>query len=335
MSVIRQDPTTKEWVILASERAKRPDQFAQTHTWSNLPAYEAGCPFCPGNESFTPPELLRIPGHQTASWRVRVVPNKFAALSGTGPVTRREAGPIFREMEGIGSHEVIIESPRHNQRLAQMADEDVEQILLACRARYRTWEQHPYIKSIIIFKNHGPHAGTSLEHPHMQLVATPVAPLLIRRKYEVAISHYDDTGRCLYRDVVEAERAAGVRMIAETHRFIVFVPFAARLPFETWIVPQRQEPSFGQVQDKDLKELASVLRRTLAALDVVLHSPDFNYVIHSAPTADANQDYFLWHIQILPRITTIAGFELGSGIFINTALPEDSAIMLRASWQSC
>ena len=329
MSVIRQDPTTKEWVIIATERAKRPDQFKRNHSPTNLPPYQPSCPFCPGNEVLTPSEILRLPSTEQASWAVRVIPNKFSALGGTGEATRRERGPLFHEMDGIGSHEVIIEAPIHNQRMALMKDHEVETILKACQMRYEILEKDPHLKSIIIFKNHGEHAGTSLEHPHMQLVATPVAPLMIRRKYEVAIAHYDDTGRCLYCDLVEAELEAKVRMLFETDGFVVFHPYASRLPFETWIAPRRMQPSFSQVSSDDLSELAAVLRRILHALDVSLNNPHFNLVIHSARVGDHQQEYYLWHIQILPRLTTIAGFELGSGIFINTMLPEESAKFLR------
>lgn len=329
MSVIRQDPTTKEWVIIATERAKRPDQFQREVHSATLPPYQPSCPFCPGHEGETPPEHFRLPAHTQGQWEVRVVPNKFSALAGGGEATRREHGPLFREMDGVGAHDVIIETPLHNQRMALMSDQEVERILTACHMRFCTLEQDPRIKSIIIFKNHGERAGTSLEHPHMQLVATPVAPLLMRRKYEVAIAHYDDTGRCLYCDVVAAELDAKVRMLFETDGFVVFHPFASRLPFETWIAPRRMQSSFGKVSPQDLGELASVLRRTLHGLDAALHNPHFNLVIHSAPAGDHQQDYYLWHIQILPRLTTIAGFELGSGIFINTILPEESAAFLR------
>ena len=329
MSVIRQDPTTKEWVIIATERAKRPDQFKREHGPTDLPPWQGSCPFCPGNEMLTPQEILRLPGKEDGSWDVRIIPNKFAALYGPGEATRREEGPLFREMDGVGSHEVIIETPIHNQRMGLMSDHEVERILKACQMRYSILERDPRIKSIIIFKNHGEHAGTSLEHPHTQLVATPVAPMLMRRKYDVAISHYDDTGRCLFCDLVTAELEAKARILFETDGFVVFHPYASRLPFETWITPRRMQSSFGQVTSDDLRELAAVLRRTLRGLDAALNNPHFNFVIHSAPAGDHQQDYYLWHIQILPRLTTIAGFELGSGIFINTMLPEESAKYLR------
>ncbi len=329
MSVIRQDPTTKEWVIIATERAKRPDQFKREQSPTDLPPHQASCPFCPGNETLTPPEILRLPPDEHENWNVRGIPNKYAALTGSGEAARRETGALFREMDGVGAHEVIVETPLHNQRMALMADSQVERILTACHMRYCALEKDSRIKSIIIFKNHGERAGTSLEHPHIQLVAAPVAPMLMRRKHDVAITHYDDTGRCLYCDLVAAELDARIRILFETDGFVVFHPYASRLPFETWITPRRMQPSFSQISPEDLRELASVLRKTLHGLDVALNNPHFNFVIHSAPLGDHQHEYYLWHIQILPRLTTIAGFELGSGIFINTMLPEESAAFLR------
>ena len=273
--------------------------------------------------------MLRLPDSGGTGWAVRVTSNKFPALGDGGGLERREQGPLFREMDGVGTHEVIVETPIHDRSLPLMTDREVADVLTAYRARYQSLREDPRLKYIIIFKNHGEAAGTSLAHPHSQLVATPVPPMLLRRKYEVAVAHYDDTGRCLYCDIAEEERRAKSRVVFETDRFLVFHPFASRTPFETWITPKRHQASFGQVGEEDLHELAPVLRRTLRALYDRLGNPDFNYIIHSAPAEDENKDYYLWHIQILPRLTTIAGFELGSGIYVSTMRPEDSATVIR------
>jgi len=328
MSVIRQDPTTKAWVIIAPGRAMRPHDFQQVREPHVFAPRDESCPFCPGNEAHTPQEVLRLPERQGTGWAVRVIPNKFAVLASQGEPRHRAEGPLFREMDGVGYHEVIVETPIHNRTPAQMDDAEMEQVLRAYQARYRALQQDPRVRYIILFKNHGERAGTSLVHPHTQLVAMPIAPLQIRRKYEVAISHYDDTGRCLYRDLVEAEVAAQVRIVEETEHFVVFHPFASRVPFETWIVPKHYQPSFGQVSSEELSALAQVSRKTLLGLDNALGKPDFNYVLHSAPTEDETKPYYLWHIQILPRVTTIAGFELGSGISISTVMPEQSAALM-------
>ena len=334
MSIIRQDPTTKEWVIIAGERGRRPHEYNQHACVRPHPAEIGPCPFCPGHEASTPDEVLRIPGAGGTGWAVRVTANKFPALGDAGLLDRRETGPLFREMDGVGAHEVIIETPVHDRQLPLMTDCEVADVLTAYQMRYRALRQDPRLKYIIVFKNHGETAGTSLAHSHSQVVATPVPPMTLRRKYETAIAHYDETGRCLYCDVMEEERKAKSRVVMETDRFLVFHPFASRVPFETWIMPKRHQSSFGQVSKEDLRELAPVLRGTLWALYERLGDPDFNYMIHSAPTEDENKDYYLWHIQILPRLTTIAGFELGSGIYISTMLPEQSAAVMREYQQA-
>jgi UDPglucose--hexose-1-phosphate uridylyltransferase len=314
MSTIRQDPTTKEWVIVATNRAHRPRDSGT-------------CPFCAGNESRTDPELLRIP--DGGEWQVRVIPNGFAALSPADRVGRWEPGPLFREMAGVGHHEVIIDTPVHDRTMAFMSDEEVTVLLRAFRARHQALRADPNVRYILIFKNQGENAGTSLTHPHSQIVATPVAPLHVRQKYRVATGYYDDTGRCLYCDVLEAERAAGVRLVFDSPGFTVFEPFASQVPFETWIMPQHHQASFGQVSDGDITRLAPVVRRTLRALHEALDDPHFNLIIHSAPVEDEDKPYYLWHVQILPRVATIAGFELGSGMRVTSASPEESASVLR------
>jgi UDPglucose--hexose-1-phosphate uridylyltransferase len=329
MSIIRQDPTTKAWVIIATDRAIRPHDFQRVSAPRVFVPYDQACPFCPGNEAHTPQEVLRLPGDQGTGWSVRVIPNKFAVLASQGEPWRPDNGPLFREMHGVGYHEVIVETPIHDRRPSQLDDTQVEQVLRAYQARYQALQRDPRVRYIILFKNHGERAGTSLAHPHAQLVAMPIAPLHIRRKYEVAISHYDDTGRCLYCDLVEAEAAAQVRIVEETAHFVVFHPFASSVPFETWIAPKHQQSSFGQVPSAELAALAQVLRKTLLGLDEALANPDFNYILHSASTEDEAKPYYLWHIQILPRVTTIAGFELGSGMSITTVMPEESAASMR------
>jgi len=334
MSIIRQDPTTREWVIIAAERMRRPHEYNHPDETRLRAVANGPCPFCPGHEASTPEEVFRLPDSSGTGWAVRVTSNKFPALGDGGGLERRETGPLFREMDGVGTHEVIIETPAHDRTLAIMTDHEVADILTAYQARYRALRKDPRLKYIMIFKNHGEAAGTSLAHPHSQLVATSVPPMLLRRKYDVAVAHYDDTGRCLYRDIADEERQAKSRVVLETDRFLVFHPFASRVAFETWIMPKRHQPSFGQVSEEDLHELAPVLRRTLRALYDRLDDPDFNYIIHSAPIEDENKAYYLWHIQILPRLSTIAGFELGSGIFISTMLPEQSASVIREHHQA-
>ena len=316
-------------MIFATERAKRPHDFVKHGSPRKAEGSKATCPFCPGNEVLTPPEIFVRPRGGSSPWSVRVVSNKFAALAPGGSTEHKQVGSIYREMDGVGTHEVIIETPEHGQTLALMTESQILDVLRAYQERYRCLRDEPWTKLILIFRNHGESTGTSLEHPHSQLIATPVVPKDVRRKYEVATTYYDDTGRCLYCDVLKNEMALGERIIMETERFVVFHPFASKSPFETWIGPKNHQPSFGKVSEEDLRELARVLKLTLESLHEALGDPDYNYVIHSAPVEDDHKSYYLWHIQIIPRLTKVAGFELGSGMAINTALPEETAQFMR------
>lgn len=332
MSEFRQDPTTRDWVLLAPDRASRPDEFAQ-HEHRDLPEWDSNCPFCPGNEHLTPEEeTLRLP--QDESWQVRVVANKYPAITPTGSLTHRHQGALFTAMDGVGVHEVIIETPNHARPLAKMEPHEVANVLLAYRARYNALRRDDGIKLILIFRNQGEQAGTSLVHPHSQLIATPLVPPSIRRKHDVARAYYDDTGRCIYCDVREAEANRGDRLVLHAQHFTVLEPFAPQASYETWILPNRHVASFGDVTDEEIAELAVVLRDTLRALTEEVQDLDFNYVIQTTPVGEAHLKYYLWHIQIIPRLAIPAGFELGSGIPISTALPEDTARRLRAHMRS-
>ena len=332
MPQLRQDPTTKEWVIIASERAKRPDNFKKIEPAIQKPSFKEDCPFCPGNEHLTPPETLAYRSSGPANckgWWVRVVPNKFSALSPEGSLERKEEKGFFRMMDGVGFHEVVIENPLHNQLLPLMEDKQMEEILLAYRERYLTLKEDSRNKLIILFKNHGMAAGTSLEHTHSQLVGTAVVPSNIRKKLEEATRYYDDRGRCVYCDLIQQEINFGRRIVMDTEQFVVLQPFASRLPFETWILPKTHQASFGLISIEDSKRFARVLKTALLKLHSKLNNPDYNYVIHTAPIKDEQEDYYHWHLQIVPRLTTPAGFEMGSGIYINVSFPEETAQFLR------
>lgn len=334
MSELRQDPATKDWVIIATERARRPNDFAEDELAHRpramLPEHLDACPFCRGNENQTPPAVLTYTdGPEGSAWLLRVVPNKFAALTLQGSTTRSIEGGLFRRMDGVGRHEVVIETPIHNRMIALMNNHEIELTLQAYYERYHALKADPRVKLIIIFKNHGLSAGTSLEHPHSQIVATPIAPNHVRNRLEVAMRHYDDTGECMYRSMVDAELRIGDRVVEDTPFFAVFQPFASRSPFETWIVPKRTCASFANISKEELTALAPVLRRTLLRLYVGLNDPDYNLMINTTPVDDEAKPYYMWHIQIIPRLTTVAGFEMGSGIYINTALPEQTAQFLR------
>ena len=335
MSELRQDPTTKEWVILAPERGKRPQQGTKKKIANDLPSWDASCPFCLGNEALTPPETFRIPLSSDDPWEVRVVPNRFAALMPEGDSTPIEDTRFFRKRPGFGVHEVVIETPSHNTPMALMEYEQVEKVLIAYQERYNSLKKNPQLKFITIFKNHGWASGTSLIHPHSQLVATPIAATYYHRKLDVATDYCHDVGRCLYCDLIAEDLKNGDRIVAETERFVVISPYASRVPYETWILPKMHCASFGLFPATHIAELARVLRDTLFCLYQGLDNPAFNYVIDTSTTEDEHTPCYHWHIRILPRMTTIAGFEIGSGIYISPALPEESTIFLRQVAKSC
>ena len=328
MSELRQDPTTREWVIIAPERAKRPQQMSKKKRVDKLPNWDADCPFCPGNENQTPAEVLRLP-LSGQDWQVRVVPNRFAALTSNGDIIHREDGRFFHKIDGTGAHEVIIGTPSHNTPTALMSHEQVQKVLIAYQERYNALKKNRHIKFITIFKNHGQASGTSLIHPHSQLVATPVLAPYYRRRLGVAVDYFADIGSCLYCDLLAEELDKGERIVAQTREFVILHPYASRAPWETWIIPKRHCASFGLFPYEHLAELARVLKDTLLCLYRGLDNPAFNYVVNTAITEDENNPYYHWHIRIVPRISLIAGFEMGSGIYISTALPEKTASQMK------
>ena len=257
------------------------------------------------------------------------MPNQFAAVTPEGDTTRTEDGLLFRKMGGFGVHEVIIESPSHNTPVALMAYAQVEKVLIAYQERYNALKRNPKIQNITIFKNYGWAAGTSLAHPHSQLVATPVLAPYYNQKFDIAHEYYADTGRCLYCDLIARDIEETDRVVAETREFVVVHPYASRVPYETWIIPKTHFASFGMFPATHLAELARVLKDTLYCLYEELDNPAFNYMIDSTTTADEESPFYHWHLRIVPRITTIAGFEMGSGMYISTALPEDTATLTK------
>jgi UDPglucose--hexose-1-phosphate uridylyltransferase len=332
MSELRLNRATKEWIIVATERAKRLHQFHTVLPKEKLPPFDPACPFCPGNEKKTPPEIYALRKKNSLpnrpGWRIRVVDNKYPALYAKEKMAKI-TGRFFKTTSGVGKHEVIIETTRHNQSLANLSLKQTEEVCRVYWRRYRILEKDRRFKLIIIFRNHGLTAGTSLRHPHSQLIALPLVPASIRHLLEEAMRYYDDHGSCVFCDMIGEELAAGQRIIFQNRRFVAFHPFASRTPFETWIVPKNHNAGFGNISRDEVKSMALVLRHVLKKLHEKLGDPDYNLMIRTAPIKDTLEDYYHWYIQILPRLSTPAGFELGSGVYINTTLPEKTAEFIR------
>jgi UDPglucose--hexose-1-phosphate uridylyltransferase len=325
---LRQDRFTKEWVILATERAKRGGEAKAKRVPKPLPQHDEKCPFCPGNEAMTPAAVLEIPQQDGCAWQVRVIPNKYAAVSRDGQPVRHVAGS-HHSVDGVGIHDVIIESPDHSQTIATLRVSEVQTILESYKARCDAVSDDPRVAQVIIFKNHGAGSGTTLEHPHTQLIATPVISSHIRGRIYEALRYYDDFGVCIACAALEEELTEQTRVVLTTDHFVVVEPFASPVPYNTHIYPRRHMCSFGEISPPELGDLAGALKSVLERLYVGLDNPDFNYTIVTAPTDHSAAQYYHWYLSIIPRLTQLAGFELGSGMSINTLSPESAAEFLR------
>ncbi len=329
MPELRKDPITGRWVIISSERGKRPNDFQDQRTKKR----GGFCPFCAGNERTTPNEILayRDPGATTPNgpgWRLRVVPNKFPALQIEGDLNKQGEG-LFDKMNGIGAHEVFIENPDHNATLATMPARAVEDLLWAFRERIEDLKKDRRFQYTLIFKNEGLPAGATLEHSHSQLIALPIVPISVAEELDGCRRHYDLKERCIYCDIVRQEMQQRARLVGETAGFVAVAPFAPRFPFETWLLPKRHISCYACSTRDDFKDLAALLQDMLRRIDRALSFPPYNFVIHTSPFKEEINDYYHWHLEIMPKLTNVAGFEWGSGFYINPTPPEESARFLR------
>jgi UDPglucose--hexose-1-phosphate uridylyltransferase len=326
MPELRKDPVSGRWVIISIERGKRPSDFGV-----RVSAKKGGfCAFCEGNERTTPPEILAFRPDKgkpnTPGWTLRVVSNKFPALNVEGDLNRVGEG-IFDKMNGVGAHEVIIESPDHNHTLSTMPLKNVENALWAFHQRMSDLKKDSRFKYVLVFKNEGDEAGASLEHTHSQLIALPIVPHLVQEEIEHAREYFNYKERCIFCDIIHQETASKVRVISENDDFISIAPFAPRSPFETIILPKRHESSF--MPKDNFHILSEILQKTLRQIDKVLDLPPYNLMIHTSPFKNEFNDYYHWHIEIIPKLTKIAGFEWGSGFYINPTTPEEAAKFMR------
>jgi len=329
MPELRKDPVTGRWVIISTERRKRPTDF-RLESVHITP--DSSCPFCEGHEHMTPRELLAHrhngSGPNSPGWELRVIPNQFPVLRVEGSLDRQGEG-LFDKMNGIGAHEVIIESPHHQDTLAAMSEAAVEQVLWAFRARVQDLKQDRRFRYIIIFKNHGAAAGAALDHTHSQLIALPIVPREVRDEVEGAKTHFTQKERCVFCDILRQEVTDGRRLIAETADIVALAPYAPRFPFESWILPRRHQSSFEDAQRNEYAALARVLVDILRRMNRALRNPPYNLLIHSAPLSEPAGDFYHWHVEIIPKLTKVAGFEWATGFYLNPTSPEEAAQVLR------
>lgn len=322
---IRQNLATGEWVIYAPARGKRPRDFRRpAREQRELPERDPGCPFCPGNERELDEIVLEMPGREGLPWGTRVIPNKYPALVPEGGIERHREG-IYVAMPGYGRHEVIIESPLHNRQPVHMDPEEMQCVVETYHRRYSALLEQHHNLLVILFRNHGERAGTSLIHPHSQAIVTGIVPSPIRRREEAARHYFDRWGRCVYCDILNFEQKDRTRVLEENASFLAFIPFAADVPFEVWIVPKEHQADFGQITEAQRADLAALLHAVLSGLCTRLNDPDYNYVIVSSARYRAGEPQLHWYVRVRPRLTTFAGFEIGSGMSINPSFPEDDA----------
>ncbi len=328
MPELRKDPIVGRWVIIATERAKRP----VAPKGEALAGGSGFCPFCEGSEASTPHEILAYRDRNTRpnekGWRVRVVPNKFPALQIEGDLQKRGEG-IYDKMNGIGAHEVIVECPFHEVSLASLSEDNIREVLWVYRDRLVDLKKDPRLVYGMLFKNVGALAGASLEHSHSQLIVTPIVPINVQEEMTGALEFYDYRGRCIYCDMIHQEQASEKRLVLETPHFLAFAPFAARFPFETWILPKNHNSHYENIQKTEVDDLGTVLKTILLKIEVALDRPAYNYIVHTAPFDSQALPHYHWHLEVIPRLTRVAGFEWGTGFYINPVPPEQAAAYLR------
>lgn len=325
MSELRQNLATKEWVIIAPERGKKPEAYKPAAAPKVAAEKDPNCPFCPGNEKQAAPATYVLGDEK--SWKVRAIKNKYPALVESAPASKSEQ-KIYRSLPGEGIHEVIVDSPSHAKHPALLERRALVDLLGVYRRVFKDSVENEKINMTMLFKNHGTSAGTSVDHPHSQLIGSSVVPANVRHRMDEAQKYFDQNSACVFCRMIEEERRQGVRILADTDNFCAFVLYAALSPFHIWILPKRHTPGFGEITPKEIDDLAGLLQKLMKKIYVGLGDPSYNWVIQSTPLDRGTTDAFHWYLTLVVRVSGIAGFEMGSGMFVNTVLPEESAKFL-------
>jgi len=329
MAELRRDPIVGRWVIVDKEHSCAPKDFK----YEQYIPKGGTCPFCYGSEAMTPPEIDSIREPETApntpGWQVRVVSNKFPALQVEGELNRRPVG-MYDMSSGIGAHEVLIETPYHAKDICDLLPREVENYLKMCCRRAIDLAKDKRFKYLMFFRNFGSAAGASLEHPHTQIIALPMVPKNALEEIHGAKSYYDYRERCIFCDIIRQEEQEKNRIILENKYFISFCPFVSRFPFEIWIMPKKHNGAFCFMTAEEIADLAVILKETIGKIKKVFANLSYNYIIHSAPiNSDGEVEYYHWHIEFMPKLTQVAGFEWGTGFYIDPTSPEIAAKYLK------
>lgn len=328
MPELRKDPVLGRWIIIAKERGKRPTDFIIEKSESK----GGFCPLCPGNEKTTPAEVLRYSSTShppnTPGWDLRVVPNKYPALVIEGDLDKEGDG-LYDKMNGIGAHEVIIETPNHSESFVQLPPERMINVFLSFRDRLVDLSRDHRFKYVMVFKNYGRGAGASLEHSHSQLVAMPILPRMIVSELAGSLSYYRYKERCVFCDIIRQEIKQEIRVVCQNDHFLCITPYAARSPFEMWILPKHHSSSYIEQDTKSFQALTAIFTESMLRLDNCIPNVPYNFVLHTAPLRSEPLEHYHWHFEIMPKLTNIAGFEWGTGFYINPTPPEEAAKYLR------
>lgn len=332
MPELRKDPVLGRWIIIATERSKRPTDFVV----EEFKTTGGFCPLCPGNEKTTPREVLvygREPGMpaNSSGWQLRVVPNKYPALVIEGDLEKHGEG-LYDRMNGIGAHEVVIESPRHEDCFTFLPHDQMFLVFRAFRNRIRDLGRDNRFRYVMVFKNYGRAAGASLEHSHSQLVALPILPRMVISELDGSLSYFKYKDRCVFCDIVRQEAQQDTRVVCQNDYFVTLTPFAPRSPFEMWVLPRHHSSSYSDQDDQSLSALVDIFSETMRRLDACISNVPYNFVLHTQPLGSPPLEYYHWHFEIVPKLTSIAGFEWGTGFYINPMPPEDACRYLREAF---
>jgi UDPglucose--hexose-1-phosphate uridylyltransferase len=332
MSEFRQNPITKQWVLIAPGRAKRPEDFRTYSVMSGLPELDPTCVFCPGNENKNQDlcdDVCRIPNND--AWQLRVIPNKYKALDHNPPV--QSLKDFYNSRSGYGDHEVIV-TRKHNEPVAMQSAQLIALSLTNFKDRIIELSKDPKTAYVQVFHNHGRDAGASLVHPHYQILSTPMVPPHIHSEISGAYHYHQAHGTCIYCDIMKEESQLKDRLVYEDDHFMVISAYASRKPFETWILPKKHGARYEDISEKEIIHLAHALKKVLASLYTKLSDPPLNFYIHTMPVKKDRhtmheEGSYHWHLTIFPRLTIWAGFEYATGIPVNPMPPEETAKFLR------
>lgn len=329
---LRRDPVIGRWTIVSTERIKRPLDFPLASAAPD----DAHCPFCPGREGETPPEIAAIRKPGSAAWTKRVFRSAAPVVAPDEELVRRGEG-MFDMMSGYGVHEVIVDAPEHAASPATMPPEEIAELILLWRDRYLALKAESQIRCITLFANKGLASGATITHSHSQIIATPIIPRRLSEEIAQAYAYFQLKERCVFCDVIESDTAgsgggAGERTVFANAEFVVVAPFSSRVPYEMWILPKEHASHFEEITALSAYPLAEALRASLASLNRLLQDPPYSFVLHTAPTKERGMVHYHWHIEIMPRLTNLAGFEWGTGFYINPVLPELAAVRLSAAY---